>query len=466
MKQELSPKALEHARTFLSSLFMGLRTAQIHDPTNAAFKNAQDNVLSSARDLYSSTNGFSVKFVEGSVFVNGTRMRLDGGAFSAMRSLRHLLEGQGMGGVQMETPPTAQSIKTLLLLFSGTGEKATAEDVKRADIGLLGIQQFAEDRKELRVDRRIFAVQSYAKLILALREQIERAEAASEFSFTVNARNPRMRVVRILQDLVELCGDRADFVLRLALNDHGAEKEALYGVNTALLAITMGHALGLERSDVADLGVGAVFHPIGMRLVPVGDRIEMQHMVASLARILQESGVGRSADLRAIVVAECLVDQNAGPPHVYSRIVRVAAAFMGQYLGFPTGQPQDPLVVLESMLQDDSGFLDARCVDLLINVLRAYPAGADVALDSGAMAQVVTQVGGSRWDRPLVRAHGETSNLDLMSKDGGRFVDRIVGTCRFAGVETAAPSLEAPADTDEGPAPAGMTDTADTQDVG
>jgi hypothetical protein len=74
LRANLPPKALEHARAFLSALFMGLRTAQIHDTSNSAFTKAVDTVHRAAEALYASTGGFQVQFVDESCFLNGVRL--------------------------------------------------------------------------------------------------------------------------------------------------------------------------------------------------------------------------------------------------------------------------------------------------------------------------------------------------------------------------------------------------------
>lgn len=433
----LSPKALEHARGFLSALFMGLRTAQIHDPGNTAFNKAVDLVHRSADGLYAATGGFQIQFVDESAFLNGVRLRFEGGAYSAMRALRTLLESQSLGGVKMLTPPTPQGVRTLILLFSKSvhGEDGvTKDDVERAQIGILGVQRFSDGSQEFRVDRRVFAVQSYAKLILALREQFERADTARDCNWTSTPAPPRMRVVRVIQDLVELAADRVDFVLRLSLNALGAAPEELYGANTCLLSIALAHALGIQRQDIVDLAVGALFHPIGFRIGDDGGKLEARHVHASVARMFQESGVGRSSYTRIVVAAEALMNPDADQPiHPYSRIVRVAANLVCRLIGFPVPPATDPLSALTGLYEDDSGMLDRRVVDLLVNVLRAYPASCEVILDRGGSATVMSQVGASRWDRPIVRVDETSRNLDLMVKDGGRFVDRIEATRMFLG---------------------------------
>ncbi|CAN0565535.1 unnamed protein product, partial [Laminaria digitata] len=88
----LSRKAADLSKNLLSALFMAVRTAKIHDPSNAAFENAVQSVFRSAQALFQATGGFSLRFVEDTVFVNGSRLRFDASAYSTVRTLRHLME--------------------------------------------------------------------------------------------------------------------------------------------------------------------------------------------------------------------------------------------------------------------------------------------------------------------------------------------------------------------------------------
>lgn len=436
-KAAVSTKAMELARGFLSALFMGVRTAQIHDPGNKAFENAVMQVRETAQALFAVTGAFSIQFVEESAFLNGARIRFDGGAYDSMKKLRGILEGRGMGGVEMQTPPSPQAVRSLILGFSPKAQLSESLKVELAaqQIGLLGVQTFADGAKGgLRIDRRVFAAQCYAKLILAVREQQERAQ--QELAGTAEGRPPRLRAVRVIQDLVELCGDRMDFLLRLGVQTHGAEPESLAAASTCTLSIAMGHALGISRQELVDLGVAALFHNLGRS---IGEPTLRLGARAAFSRLLRAGRQGRNGYLRAVLVAEQgTIAGDALPwgggrprPHLFARIIGVAAGYSALVLGCDPARdgPVDPMIALQVMARDRTGRFDARIVDLLINLLRTYPAGTEVRLDTGDHAFVKSQIAGSRWDRPIVTVTGpEPRSLDLMRREGGRFVARIEET--------------------------------------
>jgi hypothetical protein len=647
-----SPKTLELGRGFLSALFMGLRTAQIHDPQNQAFERAVNGVRLSADQLYAATGGFSISFVDESAFLNGVRLRFEGGMFDSMRTLRHILESKDLGGIEMRAPPSHDAIRKLLLLFCSAEakEEVNKDDLLAAQIGVLGVQRFADQSRDgAKVDRRVFALQSYAKLLLAFREQKQKMEQGAHGQHA-----PRLRAVRVIQDLVELCGDRPDFLLRLGSNHSGAPVDELHAVNVAVLSIAVGHALGMQRPDLVDVGVAALFHDIGRTvgreppppsdppaasadgpiaydgelklaeswddapaggldlnqqeslppedepeplpiesIVPVeqnsdilpldpseappaaleppedtsesyfspiehageefgattqadvelsnleleeilsaksddesdktpanpevlelldqdedeaalvipvegADGVEPRdtdsldrptpldasalipaddeplpppleprppaceapgspghveeaiatplhpHTALSLSRLLTGGGISRSSLTRAIVASEHHVlageryDWGDARPraHLFGRVVAVVDAYdaLACGLGSEDGAPMHPLDALRTLIVDRSGRFDQRLVDVLMNVLRAFPVGTEVVLDSGERAMVASHAGGTRWDRPVVKTLTDPpKSVDLMLRDEGRFRVRILGTSRAIG---------------------------------
>lgn len=431
--KRLSEKTAEQAKAFISSLFMSVRTAQIHDAANQAFSKAIQSTHAAARSLFAVTNGFVVQFVEHSVLVNQAPVRFEGGTFNVIRSLTQLLEANDIGGVSIDDPPTYESIERLVLSLS-VGDRAQLED-SNLGIRVLGLQAF-EDDTEAKADRRILAVQAYAKLILALREQNARHNKRRSGD---ELRAPRLRVVRILQDLVELCNDRPDYLLRLSTNQGGLPIQEMHGVNVCLIALAMARLLGCPRRDLVDIGMGALFHHIAW---VEGEPLRAEDVRASTAYMASLWGAQESSLLRTSIIghqrkwANASVEFREGPPHLYARLIGVAVTYHQLVSGFGTkgGHRHSPPDALRVMSEDRTGRLDLDLVDLLINTLRVFPVGCGVVLDNGEAGIVRSQVGATRWDRPVIAMEGNT--VDLMIKDGSRFARRIIGTTRLMGFET------------------------------
>lgn len=435
LRADLSEKSMDQGRNLVSALFMAVRTAQIHDSGNRAFVQAVDMVHRAAETLFASTGGFSLRFVEDVAFLNGRRIRFDTSGFAAIRTLRRILEQHELGGLTLRAPPTRHAMHRLVSAFGEPAGGASTDlraDLGTFDIDLHGVQRFA-DRGEARVDPRVFAVQCYAKLLLAVREQLVRLRAAREQDWrNEGGKPPRLRAVRVIQDLIELAGERPDFLLRMALNRTGADPLELAGANASVLAIAAGYAIGVPRGDLVDIGVAGLFHHLDE-----GAGLELPTSwtgaPTAIAQILSDGGIGPSSYLRALTVAERPTLGAAGArtsdPHPYAQFLGVIIAF-GELTS--DGTSQSPLDALATLWNDTSRF-DRRWVDLLVNVLRAFPVGVEVILDDHQRARVLTHLGGSRWDRPMVQLEGPNGpeRIDLMVKRDGRFERRILGT-RYA----------------------------------
>ncbi len=426
LRTDLSERALEHGRNLLSCLFMAVRTAQIHAPTNRALVQSVHSAHRAAETLVAATGGFSLQFVEDVAFLNGTRVRFETGSFGTVRNLRQCFERHGLGGLTLRAPPTYAAIERLIHLLGGAPvTEAAKEELGSLQVGLLGPQRFA-DAGPVRVDRRVFAVQCYAKLLLALREQRERLRSGP----VTEGVRPQLRVVRVVQDLVELCGDRPDFLLRLGGNRTGADPFELVGANACVLAAATGFALGLERSTLVDLGVAGLLHHIDVGLGRgLPDRTGAP---TAIVELLEGAELGPSSFTRALLVAERpTLDAGARTTdaHPLARLLGVVVAYVQRTIGFGVAR-HHPLDALAAVYNEPEHF-DRRFADLLVNTLRAFPVGAEVVLDDGRSARVHSHTGGSRWDRPVVVPDEQTGPIDLMVRRDGRFERRIVGTRPF-----------------------------------
>ncbi len=414
----LSDKAVQLAHDFLSALFMGVRTAQIHDASNAAFVNVVHRVHQSATDLFASVGGFEVKVVEESFFLNGVRLRFHGKTYESMRNLRRILDSQEMGGFSLRNAPTYDAIRKLISVFA-TGARDGRQALAELDIGLFGMQRLADGAGPAKVDRRVFAVHAYAKLILGLREHAAVVEHAKIHGASEHVR-ARIRVVRVIQDLAELCSERLDLLLKLACNSEGAAPDELAAANACVLSLALGHALELPRRDIGDIGMAALFCTLGRRALPAPDSPPSALNAAGLARLLSESGVGQGLYTRSMVLSEQVFRANSSVEgmrraHPFSRLVRVTIAYAKLTTGVdrPGGATMGPLDAMHALASDTSGWLDPRFVDLLINLLRAFPQGTPVVLSTGHPA-LVAKPNLETFDAPQVRvATNPPTMLDL-----------------------------------------------------
>lgn len=439
-----SERLAEQAKSFLSALFMGTRTARIHSTSNRAYENAVRTLFDATRALYSATNGFRIVFVGDTTLLNDQRLRIDSTTFAVTRTLRAILEAKNLGGIGVDSPPTHESSQALIELLGTEGE-VDREAARRAQILPIAPQAFVDDQRgEVKVDPRERATRVYAKLLIALRDHFERYQA--EGPTTADLR--RLRIVRIIQDLVEITSRVPAALLLLANHRSPDWPTERHGANTCILSVSMGLALGLDRTSIMDLGVAAALHHLGIDR-PFDDRpglLDVDAIHRGVARLLSETSISPSSVRRAMVigshrrpVAARTDEPERRPPPLMSRIVGLAATYDQLCSGYGLQRPVQgaPVDVLALLLRDQTGRFDPQLVDLLINILRVYPVGAQVVLQSGGRGIVSSHGGSRRWDRPVVaQLDPVRANVDLMVREAdGRFRDGIVGTIRFLGAQ-------------------------------
>jgi hypothetical protein len=435
-----SERTAEQAKSFLSALFMGIRTARIHSTSNRAFENAVRSLFDATRALYSATGGFRIVFVGDTTLLGDQRLRIDSTTFAVTRTLRAVLEAKKMGGIGIDTPPTYESCQALIELLGTEGELDEGAS-QRAQILPIGPQAFVDDtRGEVRIDPKERATRVYAKLLIALRDHFERYQDDGDRPTTGDLR--RMRIVRVIQDLVEVTSMVPSAVLLMANHRAPDWPTERHGANTCALSVAMGLALGLDRTAIMDLGVAAALHHLGIER-PFDDQpgaLDEGAIHRGIARLLAEASISPSTARRALVIGAhrrpALGPAERPEPPLLSRIVGLAATYDQLCSGYGLKRPVQGAAVdvLALLARDQTGRFDPELVDLLINVLRVFPVGVHVVLQSGGRGVVSSHGGSRRWDRPIVaQVDPHRVNIDLMVRDGDRFQDTIVGTIRFLG---------------------------------
>jgi len=440
----VSERTAEQAKSFLSALFMAIRTARIHSRTNRAYENAVRTLFDATQALYASSGKFRIVFVGDTTLLNDQRLRIDSTTFAVTRTLRDLLESKSLGGIGVETAPTFESSEALIELLHGAGpvDRAAAA---RAQILPIAPQAFVDDQRgEVRIDPRERAARSYAKLLIALRDHFERFEGTAGSS-TEDLR--RMRIVRIVQDLVEVTSSVPAVALLLANHRGDDWATERHGANTCVLALAMGLALGLDRTAIMDLGVAAALHHLGVERPFDANPgpLDVRAIHRGLARLLQDTNISASAARRAMIIGAHRRPAHGPPdaprPSLFARIVGLCATYdqLCSGYGLKRAVRGEPVDVLALLARDETGRFDADLVDLLVNILRVFPVGVQVVLRSGGRGIVSSHGGSRRWDRPVIaQVEPVRTNIDLMLRSGSQFQDEIIGTVKFLG----APPIE------------------------
>jgi len=241
---------------------------------------------------------------------------------------------------------------------------------------------------------------------------------------------------RVVQPLIDGAFADEPVVVGLSSLSHHDEYTYAHAVNVCIVAVTMGHLLGLDRRALADLGVAALLHDVGKAAVydrirhPLEEWDEEERRLADShplegAKLIARSTALNASTLRCMRVAlehhaartpqagepRCTPAGSAGYPALpagwrtsrLSGIVSAADCFVSlQMHRSERGRSITPYQALGMMLGPIASRFDPVMLWALVYSVGFYPPGQLVELSDGRTAVVLAP---NRQDlaRPHVR---------------------------------------------------------------
>jgi len=269
------------------------------------------------------------------------------------------------------------------------------------------------------------------------------------------------KVKRAVQGIVDqVLSNESSLITMTTLRDFD-EYTFTHSVNVCIFSVVIGQRLGLDKLQLYDLGLGALFHDIGKQRVdydiinkPGGLTDEewkqlKEHTTEGLLLLFKMHGFADMPYRQMLMAYEhhMKVDMTGYPaskrarqPTLFSRMVAVADAFdAGTSVRSYQYDPRPPDEVLKEMRDNPKRGFDPLLVKALITATGVYPVGTLCILDTHELA-VVAQVNPNAdlLHRPRVKVIsdpmgvpiGDPITLDLSRNDPvtGRPVRTIIKT--------------------------------------
>jgi len=249
------------------------------------------------------------------------------------------------------------------------------------------------------------------------RDLVSRAVAATDEAFQNLAAgrvpNP-LPLRRIVTELLE----RDLSAEELWRDSADAPPYAMHQVRVAHLSLLVGSALGLPSNVRQDLGVAALYHDCGYA---AGESVPFeQHTLAGASLLLRQKGFNEAKTRRVLAVLQHHRDaSDASAPGLFGRILRVSEDY--DTLARRSGK-LSPTMALALMLKWAGTRYDPVLLQLLVNVLGAYPPGTLLQLEDGRVVRSVCSAGGPEtFAAPIARlvrlADGSAAPPDFPAVD-------------------------------------------------
>ncbi len=423
--------------TLLRDLYRAITTTKVRKG-GTAHRKALEALEVTCTALFAAGSPLEVLVDRHRLYLNGKHITSDIDNFAFYRSITDTLGGAEVGKVTFHTPPKARALGALLrvLVEESTPEPqagACARVVRRvSQLGVRGVELQSTDRTVLddagMAEARASARRAYDESLAVSRELFTGARLG-RIANVGEVRSAIQNIVdAVLNDETALGG-------LSALRNQDAYTFT-HAVNTCIFCVAIGRRLGLNKSQLYDLGHAALVHDIGMGRVPRQILSKVDPLTTDERRLMEaHTSLGALAifrlrdhgdvPLRSMTVAyehHLAMDGGGYPvggrkrtPSVFSRIVAVASAFDAatNERAYSPARPADQ--VLRELRTDASNRYDPVIVKALINLLGIYPVGTVVILDSYELAIVHAASPDPVFvHRPVVR---------LLSGADGRWID-------------------------------------------
>ena len=445
-------------RQLIFTMYGALRAVKLYPVENAAVQKALAEVTHQTKDLLSAETELELRMSGEFIFVNQTRLRLDLDNFASFSHLLALFRISGVGSVTVAQGIGPKDWLIFLSLLQAPGpddphERLTQLNERLASAGVdvftLGAPTEPSGSKEQAKER---AKRTYADSVAATRDLMSSVRMGG---------SPNIKKIkRVVQGIVDqILNEETSLIGLTTIRDYD-EYTFTHSVNVCIFSVALGKRLGLNKLQLYDLGLAALFHDIGKSRVPQsilnktgGLTDEEWRLIAAHpwlgTLVLFHVRGSQELPYRAMIVAHehHMKRDLTGYPRplrprqlsVFSKIVAIADGFDAatSRRAYQT-VPFTPAQVLLEMRDNPRRGMDPVIVKAFTNLTGIYPVGTLVVLDTFELGIVhAANPLQDMLSRPLVRvvADGQGnlqfpgSLVDLADRNAeGGFLRTIIKT--------------------------------------
>ncbi len=451
---------LKAGNAVVSQMLAMEKLLKIYNADNDTVHQAAEALASSLNTLAAEHPVIEIRFWRDCIYVNDERLRCDISNFPAYK---HLIKRAA--DFELEKMLISETVDTKELI-------AFFQVLARADGDEAGVSEVIEAMEEAGIKNIVVtpASETQELEVLGIKPPSKRERAKKVFYSTLRAAKAAMlsqrpggvpnvrKAKRAVQATVDvLLDDEASLLAMSAIKDHD-EYTFTHSVNVCMFSLAIGHRVGLTRTQLAELGIAALFHDIGKVSVPasvlnkvgmldVDEWKTLRNHTLTGVQLLSKMPRCNQQIIRSLVVAfqhHINMDQTGYPSaedevplDLYSKIVRISDTFDAMTTERPyMNKVHSPHEALQYLLSQAGTKFDPVLVKAFAASLGIFPIGTVVMLNTGEAGIVVKHEANDEPDRPVVKivknADGSQAPgdkvLDLTQKDPqtGEYVYTVV----------------------------------------
>ncbi len=424
----------EEGRKLLAAVYGALRALKFYPLENEAVQNALKDLHETVAMLLEREGIVEFRMVGDFFFLNENRLRLDLRNFSTFGSFARTLREHGVGELRVAPAVTFTEWAPFLSLllrapasgdpFAGFVERLSKTPVKSIEVS----REKESGRVDMDSEAMEGAKRTYAHSVQMAREVMSDVRIGR----AVNVR----KVKRAVQSIVDqVLADEPSIIAMTTLREFD-DYTFTHSVNVCIFSVVIGQRLGLEKVQLYELGLGALFHDVGKTRMPddvlnkasgLTDaewEVMQQHPTEGLLVLFQLHGFADVPYRQMLMAYEhhMKLDLSGYPRSrrhreigLFARIVGVADAFdAGTSSRSYQYKPWPPDEVLKEMRDNPARGFDPVLVKALMTATGVYPVGTLVVLDTFELAVVMrTNPDPKRLHQPEVKLLADTMGVPL-----------------------------------------------------
>ncbi len=440
----------------VTHLYTLMKTARIHDRTNAALNQPVEAILTIVRTL-AQDKPVVLRLQNDFLFLGEMHLKMNTQQIAIFSGFMDSLNAWRIGAIVFDVALQSTDLREFAYLLVTLDPRTASlanliQEMKQRGIQGIELEEsrtVAVKRTDRNKEAKAIAKTSYAKAAGAVQDLVQSVKEGRSPTFK--------QAKRAIQNIVDLMMYDESILLGLTTLRCHDQYTHNHSVNVSLLSIALANRAGFPKMSLADLGLAALFHDMGKASIPIevlnkpGEfteedwEIMRNHPTEGVLSMTRLRGITNLPGRMAAAAFEHHMNYDlSGYPKLAvlwtqsltGRILSIADCYDAMTSArVYRREPLSPEKVLKIMFAKSGQSFDPVLLKLFVNCVGLVPIGSMVLLDTNELAVVMRpNSGGQAVQRPLVKVISdpdgnplEGPEIDLTeTKSDGQYLRSIV----------------------------------------
>jgi HD-GYP domain-containing protein (c-di-GMP phosphodiesterase class II) len=440
------------------NLFSASKTIRIYDMKNRASQRVLTDLVETLRTLFARESRGVLRVSNDFLLLNDHRIQFDSQQYAPFEFMVAEMKKREVESIEFVDGIDVDEVGSFLGAFfnADPGESAfntVSRRLEEAGVRSIRVTRYVEQETRLTdlevevEDVKRASNRVYFRTVALMGDVLKTIEEKN----ILNVRKAK----RLTQQMVDIIRMDESMLVGLASIKNFDAYTFAHSVNVCILSMLMGDRLGLDKPDVARLGVAALLHDIGKTYIPstiinsTGPlkprewELMKYHTFFGVKELSRMKALREASDAMFVALQHHVHLNHNGYPQrpggwqlrLFSRICTIADYFDAMTASRTYQKvPVTPDKALRFILENSGQIFDPFIARVFIQAMGLYPVGTIVELDSGEFGVVIRQNADVRYiHRPVVElvdpsqpSGGERRVIDLCEAGSGGGYRRTV----------------------------------------